>query len=871
MANSNSNGSGSYSNLDWALAYQRTGLVLLPLWPNTKAPHSSKKPEHVDRALLGDGFKMSEVGECSEEWVRKCWGAGGDPKAGIGIVTGSRSQLIIVDVDTKNAGENEWEDWRATQLRQEFELPLGPVVRTPSGGFHLWFKLPEGMVLKSWHGWLPGVDILGDGNWAGAPPTIVRDKTTGVVNEYSFITEPMPTPEAPEWFLEHVGRHKRSRVPGHVNEHLGELVERTRFNWVWAQTPNEVPPGEQHNTLVSAACSARAFGWDDRRAVDELITVVRAFANHDDGWRWTDQDAIDKWEEIKDKYSAGVSEGLDEVEVPDYTPWSAREPVEEEVVEIDITGVDDRPRLRIIQGEGGGQNGQVSEPEVPNSGDDGGDGAGGGLPHFEGAGGWGQEPPTRGDTDEEHAQEFHRLYGEQVLWVPELSWHSWVGTHWKPDMAHDVDNLLTEMGYRIEAYRQQLDGREGFEDEVRDLRKRVTRLWNARSMLGVKTKAESYAQMWGGTALTAVDLDVQHDVVNTPGGTIEYESTGAITVREQRPEDLITRCTTVGYRPDARSELLDQYRSTFMPEEDHWEALWRLVGSCILGGNEFRQIILLVGESTTGKSQIMQLVKKVLGRYAELGTPSMVRGNSDERARADLMKVMYSRLVFIEELGKHNDMHGDRVKDLTGGGEVTARNLFAKQYITRPVEFTIIVTTNAPPVIKDSDNALLRRVKVIPFDRSVIMTEDTGIRQAMQNDQATQEAVLAELVHGAQRARERGVDDVPQRFLEARAEAYGALTGGDDLSDFIIELRHRGLLIAEPTKSKCIMVRELHELYATSPGRSRDRDIQGIDTRQFGKLLRMLGYEIKNVNGGSRIMGCGLKAGLSSVREWLRM
>jgi putative DNA primase/helicase len=862
---SNGSGVGVYSNLDWALAYQRTGLVLLPLWPGKKAPHASK--QYPERALLGEGFRLAEVGECTEEWVKRCWGDG-KSENGIGVVCGSRSRLLLIDVDVKNQGEFAWEAWRLERESQGLTLPEAPLVRTPSGGYHLWFRLPVGLEVRSWDGWLPGVDVLANGHWAAVPPTFVNDSGRA----YEFLRSGA-TPEAPEWFLEQVSQrgHRSSRPAWATGGGVGSANEE-RFDWVKALNEN-IQPGEQQVTLFRAAASARARGWDDEKALEKLRRVVGNFVEDPQREPWTVEHVVEAWERVKREYADGDGVEIDEEDIPEYTPWSVGEPeTEEEVIEVDVTGANERPRLRIIQGEGGGSEEEVSTGEAPSGGDDEVGGAGGvglGLPP---GGGW-ETPPSLGNTDEEHAREFHRLYGEQVLWVPELSWHSWVGTHWKPDIGHDVDNLLTRYGYRIEAYRDALrqQSEEDFATEITALGRRVDKLWNTRSMVGVKMKAESYAQEWGGTPLTAVDLDVQHNALNTADGTLEFAANGQVTVREHRPEDLITRCTTVAYRPDARSDLLDQYRWTFMPEDDHWEALWRLLGSCVLGGNEFRQIILLVGESTTGKSQIMQLVKKVLGGYAELGTPSMVRGNNEERARADLMKVMYSRLVFIEELGKHNDMHGDRVKDLTGGGEVTARNLFAKQYITRPVEFTIIVTTNSPPVISDSDNALLRRVKVVPFDRSVIMTEDTGIRQAMQNDQATQEAVLAELVHGAQRARERGVDDVPARFLDARAAAYGALTGGDDLGDFLNELKHRGFLVAEPTKSKCIMVRELHELYATSPGRSRDHGIQAIDARQFGRLVRMLGYETKNLNGGMRVLGYGLKAGLSSVREWLRM
>jgi P4 family phage/plasmid primase-like protien len=327
----------------------------------------------------------------------------------------------------------------------------------------------------------------------------------------------------------------------------------------------------------------------------------------------------------------------------------------------------------------------------------------------------------------------------------------------------------------------------------------------------------------------------------------------------------------VGYYPDAHSELLDTYRLTFFPDPEHWEALWRLVGSCLIGGNQHRQLIFFAGASTTGKSLLAELIMKALGNYAALSTASIFRGNQDERPRADLMNIMSSRVVFVEEVGHAWELHADRVKDITGGGQLTARKLHSNTYVTRKIEFTVIAVTNELPRIKDADHALLRRVKVIPFTHSVQEGEDYTVRERMLSDTKTLEAVLSEAMQGCARSQKHGVDDLPEAFVAARAAAYGEITGTELVAEFVHDLIERRLLVGESVQGQCAKLGELFELYVTAPGRRSERETRELSARRFGQLLRLLGYEVKNVNGGVRVLGVRLDGSLAVVRAKLEL
>jgi hypothetical protein len=83
----------------------------------------------------------------------------------IGMPTGPASGIDVLDIDLK---PDEYVDGFKCVPQWESLSPI--VVRTPSGGAHLWFK-SEGKVRNSTDRIGPGVDTRGDGGYAILPPS----------------------------------------------------------------------------------------------------------------------------------------------------------------------------------------------------------------------------------------------------------------------------------------------------------------------------------------------------------------------------------------------------------------------------------------------------------------------------------------------------------------------------------------------------------------------------------------------------------------------------------------------------------------------------------------------------------------------------
>ncbi len=126
-----------------------------------------------------------------------------DKPVGIALVTGRRSGLVVVDIDTSDCGL----DW---YMRHSVNYPaiVTPTVRTQNGGLHLYFRRDErSKVLRNRtrviteNEKLIGVDVRADGGCVIAPPTINRLTQ----RSYSFVDglslDDVPLAEIPEWLL----------------------------------------------------------------------------------------------------------------------------------------------------------------------------------------------------------------------------------------------------------------------------------------------------------------------------------------------------------------------------------------------------------------------------------------------------------------------------------------------------------------------------------------------------------------------------------------------------------------------------------------------------------------------------------------------
>ena len=136
-----------------AIAYARRGLYVFPLRPGGKEPLAAAAPHGVKDA------------SCDPDEVAAWWEI--YPDANIGLATGQKSGVLVLDVDGP-----EGEASLAALVAANTPLPDTPQQITGKGR-HLFFAWPDGQHIGNSSRKLgPGLDIRGEGGYVLVAPSI---------------------------------------------------------------------------------------------------------------------------------------------------------------------------------------------------------------------------------------------------------------------------------------------------------------------------------------------------------------------------------------------------------------------------------------------------------------------------------------------------------------------------------------------------------------------------------------------------------------------------------------------------------------------------------------------------------------------------
>ncbi|MDP9404606.1 MAG: bifunctional DNA primase/polymerase [Actinomycetota bacterium] len=203
-----------------------------------------------------------------ERWWSK-W-----PNANVAIRTGEVSGLMVVDIDPAHGGETSL----ARLVEQHGELPAGRVVRTGSGGRHLYFRHPGEAVRNDTSRRLgPGLDIRGDGGYVIAPPS--RHANGG---RYGVAGRGGELPDLPAWMLRLLHPPEPPRPPPAVPWRPGPDTSK----WAKAALEGELAvlrsaqPGMRNHTLNKVAFRLGQIiaggGLDEAEVEGALLNGARA-------------------------------------------------------------------------------------------------------------------------------------------------------------------------------------------------------------------------------------------------------------------------------------------------------------------------------------------------------------------------------------------------------------------------------------------------------------------------------------------------------------------------------------------------------------------------------------------------------------------
>ena len=200
--------------------------------------------------------------------------------------------------------------------------------------------------------------------------------------------------------------------------------------------------------------------------------------------------------------------------------------------------------------------------------------------------------------------------------------------------------------------------------------------------------------------------------------------------REYKPEDYITITTGYDYREPTEDEIefVNKLLQQIMPIEAERETFLDILATGI-DGRCPEKFIVYNGGGGNGKGVIDDLMLKMMGNYGMLGNNNLLFENSKMGSNPEKANMHKKRYVVFREPSANKKFENSTVKELTGGGNFSARGHHESE-TQKELNNTMICECNEKPGFKDKiTDAEIRRLIDIYF-RASFTTDETLIDES---------------------------------------------------------------------------------------------------------------------------------------------
>ena len=211
-------------------------------------------------------------------------------------------------------------------------------------------------------------------------------------------------------------------------------------------------------------------------------------------------------------------------------------------------------------------------------------------------------------------------------------------------------------------------------------------------------------------AATIDQWDSNTWILNTPLGVVDLH-TGEL--RSSRREDYSTKSTAVG--PGGDCPLWLEFLARVTGGDAALQSfLKRMCGYCLTGETREHALFFLYGLGGNGKSVFMSTIGGILGDYAKVAPIEAFIASKAERHPTDLAGLQGARLATVTETEGGRQWAEAKLKAITGGDRITAR-LMRQDFFEFIPQFKLLISGNHKPTLRSVDEAITRRLHLVPF------------------------------------------------------------------------------------------------------------------------------------------------------------
>lgn len=443
-------------------------------------------------------------------------------------------------------------------------------------------------------------------------------------------------------------------------------------------------------------------------------------------------------------------------------------------------------------------------------------------------------------TDLGNAERLIAMHGRDIHYVTTWkSWLVWDGRRWHRD---DLCELERRAKKTVRAIWKEAKAAKKPKDRAVLAKHAITSEGASR----IRAMLEC-ARAEPGIAVRYQEFDAQPFLLTVRNGTIDL-STGRLEAHNR--DHLITKYADVNWRDGAECPLwLEFLHRIFEGNAELIAYLQRSIGYSLTGDTREQCLHLLHGTGSNGKSTFLEVLQALMGDYGVQADFATFVEKKGDGPRNDVARLAGARMVRSSEVGEGKRLNESLVKSLTGQDTIAARFLYSEAFEFRPA-FKLWLAANHKPVIRGTDNAIWRRVRLIPF--SVTITD-------AEKDETLKDRLLLELpgilrwaVEGCAQWLETGLR--PPEIVMAATAAYR--TESDVLGSFLDDCCEvgKGLEVSSA------------DLYAAYRKWAKDSGEFELSMTAFGRRIDERGFDVRK-NGVKYRQGLRLLPNMIPTKE----
>jgi len=421
-------------------------------------------------------------------------------------------------------------------------------------------------------------------------------------------------------------------------------------------------------------------------------------------------------------------------------------------------------------------------------------------------------------TDVGNGEYLAASHGRDLRWIPRWkTWLVWDGRRWARDETGEVERRAKAV---VREMYLQADGMTG--DDKKALAQHAYRSEGIGRIDAMIRLARSET----GIAIAHDALDQRPMLLTVRNGTLNLQ-TGKLGPHSRG--DLATKLVDIDFDPAATCPTwLRTLDTIFAGDASLIEYVQRAVGYSLSGDTREQVLHLCHGTGANGKSTLLDVFGMLSGEYGQQADfTTFLERRTDAGPRNDVARLAGARLVRSSEVGENKRLNEGLIKSLTGGDVMTARYLYSEDFEFKP-QFKLWLAANHKPVIRGTDYAIWRRVRLIPFEVTIAPEQrDDALPQKLK---AELPGILAWAVAGCQQWLEHGLH-APDRVLAA-TNAYREES--DTIGAFIADRCELG-----PFETVA------GELYRAYERWAKENGEYVISAQMFGRRMSERGFDVR--------------------------